>query len=70
MAVLMGTLVHMHAKGFHSIVFIISPDFSRKIIWLKVAPFNSNSKVIARYNLEAVEKLAGNSIPVHSHTNL
>ena len=33
--------------------------FSRKIIWLKVAPSNSDPKVIARYYLEEIEKIAG-----------
>lgn len=32
--------------------------FSRKIIWLKVAPSNSDPKVIARYYLEEIEKIA------------
>ena len=33
--------------------------FSRKMIWLKVAPSNSDPKVIARYYLETVEEIAG-----------
>ena len=33
--------------------------FSRKILWLNVSPINSDSKVVARYYLEAVEKANG-----------
>lgn len=39
-------------------MFCIHCRFSRKIIWIKIAPSNSNPKVIARYYLEAVEEIA------------
>lgn len=35
--------------------------FSRKILWLKVTPTNHNPKVVARYFLECVEEVAGES---------
>lgn len=34
-------------------------SYSRKLIWFKVGPTNNNPKVIARYYLEAVERLKG-----------
>ena len=30
-------------------------SFSRKVLWIRVAPSNSDPKVIARYFLEQVE---------------
>ena len=34
-------------------------SFSRKVIWFKLASTNHDPKVIARYYLEAVEKVKG-----------
>ena len=34
-------------------------SFSRKILWMKVAPSNSDPQIIARYYLECVEKCNG-----------
>ena len=42
----------------HSMQYI-PVRFSRKLLWMKVAPTNHNPKVIARYYLECVEQCGG-----------
>lgn len=62
MDVLMGKLhVNNKLKAESMYVVLLLYSFARKIIWLKLAPSNSDPRIIARYYLEAIEELAGMS---------
>ena len=46
------------------VLWCTSHSFSRKILWLRVSPTNHNPRVIVRFFLECVEKLAGKFKPI------
>ena len=56
-----GITVHGCIDGYINIIklYCIIYSFSRKILWLEVSPTNHNPKVVARFYLETVEKVAG-----------
>ena len=55
MVALMGNYSNCHAN-------CLFYRFSRKIIWLRVSPTDHDPKVVAKFYLQSLEEVAGNTL--------